>query len=69
MKYALNHPWKFEWPILAFICGFAQILVVTVIEIITYILIVGSNTHMDIVLATIALYFIVNWSDFFYTQP
>ena len=24
---------------------------------------------MDIVLATIALYFIVNWTDFFYTQP
>ena len=21
MKYALNHPWKFEWPILAFFVG------------------------------------------------
>ena len=69
MKYALNHPWKFEWPTLAFFVGLMQSCVVFVIELINYILIVGSNTYLEIILATLALYFIINFSNFFYQQP
>jgi hypothetical protein len=68
MKFALNHPWKFERPILAFMVGLWQILVVTIIELINFVLVVGSNTHMDIVLGFLALIFIINYGNFFY-QP
>ena len=68
MKFVLNHPWKFERPILAFFVGFMQTFVVFVIELINYILVVGSNTHMDIILGFLALIFVVNFSNFFF-QP
>ena len=68
MKFALNHPWKFERPILAFMVGLWQISVVTIIELINFVLVVGSNTHMDIVLGFLALIFIINYGNFFY-QP
>ena len=68
MKFALNHPWKFERPVLAFFVGYMQTLVVFAIELINYILVVGSNTHMDIILGFLALIFIVNFSSFFF-QP
>ena len=69
MKCALNHPWKFEAPILAFYVGFVQTFVVFVIELINYILLVGNNTYKDIVLSVLSLFFIVNFSHFFYNQP
>ena len=66
MKFALNHPWKFEWPILAFFVGFMQTFVMFLIELINYILVVGSNTHMDIVLGFLALIMVVNFGNFFF---
>ena len=66
MKFALNHPWKFEWPILAFFVGFLQTFVMFLIELINYILVVGSNTHMDIVLGFLALIMVVNFGNFFF---
>ena len=68
MKFALNHPWKFERPILAFFVGFCQTFTVFVIELINYILVVGSNTHMEIILGFFALVLIVHFSNFFF-QP
>ena len=68
MKFALNHPWKFERPIVAFFVGFMQTTVVFVIELINYILLMVGNTHMDIILGFLALIFIVNFSSFFF-QP
>ena len=68
MKYALNHPWKFERPILAFFVGWMQIFVTFAIELINYVLVVGSETHMEIVLGFLALVFVSNFSSFFF-QP
>ena len=66
MKFAINHPWKFEWPNLAFFVGFLQTFVVFAIELINYILVVGSNTHMEIILGFLALIIIVNFGNFFF---
>ena len=66
MKYAMNHPWKFEKPILAFFVGFMQSLVVFVIELINYVLLVGLNTHMDILLGFITLIFVIHFGNFFF---
>ena len=68
MKFALNHPWKFEKPVLAYFVGFWQTFVVFVVELINYILVVGSNTHMDIILGFLALIFVIHFSNFFF-QP
>ena len=54
MKYALNHPWKFDGPRLAFFAGFAQVLSVVVIEATNYIMLLTQTEHLDIV-----LYFLV----------
>ena len=66
MKYAMNHPWKFERPVLAFFVGFMQAFVVFVIELINYVLVVGSNTHMEIVLGFLALVFVIHFGNFFF---
>ena len=69
MNYALNHPWKFERPGLAAMIGFLQTFVVFVVELIGYIILVASNTYLDIMLAIIALFFVINFSAFFFYQP
>ena len=69
MQYALNHPWKFELPVLAFFTGFMQIFVLLIIEFVNYVLVVGSESYKDIVLSVLALYFVVNFSHFLYNQP
>ena len=66
MKYALNHPWKFEWPVLAFMVGGWQVFVAFWIEAINYILVVGGRTHMEVILGFVALMFITNFGDFFF---
>ena len=69
MKYALNHPWKFEYPVLAVFTGFLQVFVAFVIELVNYILVVGSNTYMEIVLSVLALYFTISFGNIFFYQP
>ena len=69
MQFAMNHPWKFELPTLAFFVGFMQVFVVLAIEFVNYVLVVGSNQYKDIVLSVLALYFVVNFSHFLYNQP
>ena len=68
MKYALNHPWKFDWPTLAFFVGMIQALVVMAIETVNYILLMTRSTHLDIILGFLALVFISHFSNFFF-QP
>ena len=66
MKFALNHPWKFEHPKLAFLVGFGQALVVFVIEGVHYLLLLGNDSHLTIVINFLALVFISQFDDFFY---
>ena len=44
MKYALNHPWKFELPILAFFVGLMQVMVVFTIEGVNYVLVLTTDS-------------------------
>ena len=66
MKYALDHPWKFERPGLAVLIGFLQTFVMFMIELMGYIIFVTSKTYLDITLAIIALFFVINFDDIFY---
>ena len=66
MKYALNHPWKFERAKLAFFAGFAQAMTNFALESANYILLLTADTHVDIISVFIALVFISQFDDFFY---
>ena len=66
MKYALNHPWKFEKAKIAFFAGFLQVSVVYAIEIVNCVLMLANNTHRDIVVNFIVLVIISQFDDFFY---
>lgn len=48
MKYALNHPWKFKYPELAFFTGFFQIVSAVSTTIICYFVIVSQTTILDL---------------------
>ena len=53
MKYAVNHPWKFEYNggmALAWLSGFLQTSMVMVVEATNYIALVTNQTHIEIVM-------------------
>jgi hypothetical protein len=66
MKYALNHPWRFEnWKI-AFLSGFLQASIIIVIEMVNFLSILSSYAVLDIVMNFLALVVISDFDDFFY---
>ena len=69
MKYALNHPWKFEKGggcSIAFFSGFLQSTMVLLVEAVNYIALITNLTHLDIVMNFLALAVIADFDDFFY---
>ena len=66
MKFALNHPWKFERPHFAFFVGLHQTFTVFVIELFTYVSLIGSTTNMEIVLTLLIFLFILNFSSYIF---
>ena len=48
MKYVSNHWWKFEFPNVAYLCGFAQAIAVFIIAFINYFVIMFSPTVLDL---------------------
>ena len=62
----VNHPWKFERKILAFLSGVFQVTVIGLIEFTNYILVMTSNSYKEIVLNFILLVIISQFDDFFY---
>ena len=44
MKYSINHPWKFEKLSMAVLIGVLQVMVLLVIEIVTFIVLMESNS-------------------------
>ena len=50
MKYAVNHPWKFEDYRVAFFSGFMQTNVVIIVELVNFIALITNETVLDIVM-------------------
>ena len=48
MKYALNHPWKFQYPNLAFAVGFCQVFSTVLTALVCYFVIVTSSSVLDL---------------------
>ena len=66
IKFSVNHPWKFERKLLAFLAGVLQVLVISVIEVTNYVLVMTSNDYREIALNFIILVLISQFDDFFY---
>ena len=66
MKFALNHPWKFESYIGAFFVGFMQAMVVISNELINLAVLNTNNTIMDILMNFLALVIISDFDDYFF---
>ena len=66
IKFLVNHPWKFERKLLAFLSGVFQVTVIGLIEFTNYILVMTSNSYKEIVLNFILLVIISQFDDFFY---
>ncbi len=49
MKYALNHPWKFQSPNLAMSIGLVQITIVAIVSIISFYIIIFESIIIEIV--------------------
>ena len=58
MKFALNHPWKFNNPKLAFLIGLGQAMVIFVIEGVHYLLLLGNDSELTIIVNFLVLAFI-----------
>ena len=48
MKYAVNHPWKFKYPNLAFAVGFCQVFSTILTSLVCYFVIVTSTSVLDL---------------------
>jgi hypothetical protein len=48
MKYVLNHQWKFEYPTLGFIAGFAQMFSAILTAFISYNVIITAETVLEL---------------------
>ena len=66
MKYALNHPWKFNNWVNAFFIGFFQFIVLISIEAVNLGLNLSSETIMDTILNFLALIFISDFDDYLF---
>lgn len=67
MKYAVNHPWKFEDYRVAFFSGFMQTNVVIIVELVNFIALITNETVLDIVMNFLALVVIADFDDFFFS--
>lgn len=66
MKYALNHRWKFEYPVMAILASTLQTLMNMTVVILNYEAILLSDNTMDIVMDFLALVVVSELDDYFY---
>ena len=67
MKYAVNHPWKFEDYRVAYFSGFMQTNVVIIVELVNFVALITNETVLDIVMNFLALVVIADFDDFFFS--
>ena len=67
MKYAMNHPWKFNSWFNAFLIGFTQMLVIFSVEIVNLMVLLTNPTVMETIMNFLALVIISEFDDFFFT--
>ena len=66
MKYLLNHPWKFEYPVRAYMSGLFQATSMILVTIVNYYVILVSEDILDVVMNFLALLVIADIDNFFF---
>lgn len=66
MKFAINHPWKFDKMKFAFIAGFCQVTNIIVVTFLNYFTIIDATTVIDVVMNFLALEVIADLDDIFF---
>ena len=66
MKYALNHPWKFNNWFNAFFIGFLQMIVLISVEAVNLGILLSNQTIIDTIMNFLALVIISDFDDYFF---
>lgn len=66
MKYAMNHPYKFDAWFKAFIVGFAQMFALVSVELVNVVVLLTNPTVMDTIMNFLALVIISDFDDYFF---
>ena len=67
MKYALNHPWKFNNYQIAWFCGFMQVCNVFIVEFVNFAALLTNFTIIDIIMNFLALVVIAEFDEYFFS--
>ena len=65
IKYSVNHPWKFSNPKMAFAAGFLQVIAMFIVSTINYLVIMTSESVIDVAKDFTALEVIAQFDDIF----
>lgn len=66
MKYAMNHPFKFDSWFRAYIIGFAQMFAIVLVGIVNLTVLLSNATVMDTIMNFLALVIISDFDDYFF---
>lgn len=67
MKYAVNHPWRFDGWAQAFLVGFVQFAMVITVEFVNLVILITNDTIMDTIMNFLALVIIADFDDYFFS--
>ena len=66
MKYAMNHPWKFNSWYSAFSVGFCQMFILTSVELVNMLFLLTNDSIVDTLMNFLALTVITEFDDFYF---
>ena len=66
MKFALNHPWKFDSCWQAWVAGFLQTMILILVSVCNYLVIISMQNVSDVLINFLALLVISELDNFFY---
>ena len=66
MKFACNHPWKFDDYKIAFLAGFLQTITIMAVELVNLLVILLETSIIEIVMNHMAIVVISQFGSFFY---
>ena len=67
MKFAVNHPWKFDKFYVAYMCGWLQACNVVIVELVNFIALLTQGSILDVIMNFLALVVIAEFDEYFYS--
>jgi hypothetical protein len=67
MKFANNHAYRFENYTIAWLAGCMQMIMIVTVEMVNFLVILNSNSILDVMMNFMALAIIAEFDDFFFS--